>query len=57
MRRLNVAAIVAALVIGAVALFVGAGWGIVVLEAGGVLVVVAIFIRNLNRGGDGDADG
>ena len=57
MRGLNVAAIVAALVIGVIGLLVGGGWGIVLLEVGAVLVVVVLFIRNLNREEDGDAAG
>lgn len=54
-RRLNAVVVVAALVIGAVALYVGGGWGIVILDAGAVAVLFALFIRNLKRGGDGDA--
>ncbi|MFN2506112.1 MAG: hypothetical protein ABR540_18155 [Acidimicrobiales bacterium] len=43
-RGLNVAAIGVALVIGAVALLVGGGWAIVILEAGAALVVVVAFL-------------
>jgi hypothetical protein len=57
MLKLNAVVIVAAIVVGAVALYVGGGWGIVILDAGAVVVLGALFIRNLNRGGDGDAAG
>ena len=43
--------------IGAVALYVGGGWGIVIVEAGAVAVVVGGFIRDLRRGADEDAAG
>ena len=55
-RRRNVISAAGALAIAGVALWVGGGWGIVIFEAGAVLVVVIAFVRNMNKG-DGDAAG
>jgi len=46
----------AALAIAGLALYVGGGWGIVVVEGTAALVMVVLFLRNMNRGGDGDVD-
>ena len=54
--RRNLAVLAVAVVIGALGLIVGGGWGIVILEAGAASVVVALVILHL-RNGDGDAAG
>jgi hypothetical protein len=52
----NVIGTLAALAVAGVALYVGGGWGIVVLEGAAALVVVVLFLRNMNQG-DGDVGG
>ena len=47
----------AALAIAGVALYVGGGWGIVILEGAAALVVVVLFLRNMNQGGSDDVGG
>ena len=56
-RRRNVIATLAALTIAGVALYVGGGWGIVILEGAAALVVVVLFLRNMNEGGSDDVGG
>ena len=56
-RRRNVIATLAALAIAGVALYVGGGWGIVVLEGAAALVLVVLFLRNMNQGGNDDVAG
>ena len=53
-RIRNVIGALAAVTVAGVALYIGGGWGIVVLDGAAALVVVVVFLRNMTRGGDGD---
>lgn len=54
-RRRNVIGTLAALIIAGLALYVGGGWGIVILEGAGALLVAALLLRSLNQGENDDA--
>ena len=56
-RRCNVVGTLAALAIAGLALYVGGGWGIVVLEGAGALLVAVLLLRSMNQGGNDDAAG
>ncbi len=56
-RRRIVMASLAALAIAGVAVYVGGGWGLVVLEGAAASLVVVLFLRDMNRGGNGDVGG
>ena len=54
-RRRNIIGALAALAVGGVALYLGGGWGIVVVEGAAALAVVVMFLCRMNEGGNGDA--
>lgn len=56
-RSGTVLAILAALAIGGVAVYVGGGWGILVVEGAAVLVSVILLLRSMNEGVNGNAEG
>ena len=56
-RRRNLIGTVAVLAIAGLALYVGGGWGIVVLEGAGALLLVILSLRSMNQGGSDDAAG
>ena len=56
-RRRNVIGILAALTIAGLALYVGGGWGIVILEGAGALLVAVLLLRSMNQGENDDAAG
>lgn len=56
-RIRNVIGALVVLAIAGLALYVGGGWGIVVLEGAGALVLVVLFLRSTNEGGNDDAAG
>lgn len=56
-RIRNVIGALVVLAIAGLALYVGGGGGIVVLEGAGALVLVILFLRSMNEGGNDDAAG
>jgi len=45
----------AAVAVAGVVLYIGGGWGIVIVEGAAALVVAIIILRNVNEGGNADA--
>lgn len=56
-RPRDLIATLAALAIGGVAVYVGGGWGILVLEGAAVLAVVILLLRFMNEGANDNVDG
>ena len=56
-RGRNVIGTLAALTIAGLALYVGGGWGIVILEGAGALLVAVLLLRSMNQGENDDAAG
>ena len=56
-RSRNVIGTLAALAIAGVALYVGGGWGIVIVEGSGALLVAVLLLRSMNQGENDDAAG
>ena len=56
-RWRNVLAALAALAIAGLAIYLGGGWGILVLEGTAALVMVVLLLRSMNQGGNGDVGG